>query len=661
MNQDRTLAQERRQILPIIAALIAAIAPHTPDLPLWIIIWCGLLWGYVLVRLKTGWPMPSRFITYFLTFVSIIGLLATFRIRIGGDAFVGLLALMAAVKPFEMPDHRHRMITILLTYFIIITSLFRSDSLFILIYMVFSVFVTTIALVRINSPGESLRPSAALAFSIIARALPLMAVLFLVFPRLPGSLFGLEDPSAGRSGFSEKLSLNGISSMIQDPTPAFRVEFEKTVPEPSQLYWRGIAFQSFDGRTWKEVPDKNFLPKPDQTDQGIAYTILMPPNFSHRLMALDRPLEGPGWTRISPDHTMKALRKNIQKTAYRAISALPDRTGSWNAPLPDKKPFIFISEDHPNPRTRSLALALTRKTKEPEAKARSFLSYFKANGFSYTLNPPPAAGRDLDSFLFDARTGFCGHYASAFAYMMNVAGVPARVIGGYLGGELNPYGNYLTVRQAYAHAWAEYYDPVRGWVRTDPTLVVRPDRLTVHPDGSQARAADSLSTISFFRKAGFALDALNIRWEAWFTGYSSAEQKAWLNALGLGKGTRQAGGILILLSLFSIIAFAGILIFRIRRRSPAEDQISRAWRLFAKKLSKAGLVPAPGQGPVGFASDCAARRPDLSPAIELIMDLYINLRYKQQAEARPSDLIARIKEFSPGSKNTRRRLDPPAP
>ena len=608
--------REREETLPIIIALIVAIAPHTPGLPLWINLWCLLFWGYLLLRLKTGWPMPSPRMRYALTFISILGLLATFRQGIGGDAFVGLLALMAAIKPFEMPTHRHRMITVLLTYFIIITSLFRSDSLFILLYMLFSVFATTTALVRINTPGGNTRDCLRMAFSIQAGALPLVLVLFLVFPRLPGSLVGLTDRAAGKTGFSNRLSPGSISRLIQDQTPAFRVEFQGEIPRADQLYWRGVVFTSFDGRTWNTRPSPFVQAgspdtSPDSSpDQTIAYTVLLPPTFGKNLMALDRPVQGPSWARISKNGAMVSSQKIVQKTAYKAVSILPDSRG--RIPLQDhplKPPSIRITGQIPNPGARRMALELGKNAPTPAAKAKALLSYFQNKGFTYAANPPILKGSPVDDFLLNTKTGYCEHYASAFAFMMNVLGVPARVVGGYLGGELNPYGNYLIVRQAYAHAWAEYYDPSRGWVRTDPTLAVKPERLSRHPDGSAARTGQR--ALSVFRKTGFMLDALNLKWETWFTGYSLAEQQAWLKGLGLSAEQKTAGILLALATFLSLCLFFTLIFLLMKRKKRVQDPVARAYDTFLKKMRRAGLAPEPDQGPLDFFQTCQRRLPDL--------------------------------------------------
>jgi len=640
---------DNRQSLPIITALITAMAPHAPGLPLWINLWCLGFWGYMLLRMKTNWPIPGRILCHTLTLLGILGLLATFQAQIGGDAFVGLLALMAAIKPFEMPTHRHRMITILLTYFIIITSLFRSDSLFILVYMLFSVFVTTTALIRINTPAGNIRQSARLAFLIQAGAFPMVLLLFLVFPRLPGSLVGLQDQTTALSGFSDRLSPGSVSKLIQDNTPAFRVEFQGTIPSAEQLYWRGVVFNTFDGRTWESIPSRHSPARPvdrDNPAETIGYTLVTPPVFSRRLMALDRPVKGPSWSRISEDNRLVSLKKIVQKTAYHAESILPDKLGKWPVPVRQKPLPILISEEIPNPGTRQLALALGKNAATAEEKASALLAHFGQGQFTYSTRPPRLGKAPVDEFLLRTKTGYCEHYASAFAYMMNTLGVPARVVGGYLGGELNPFANYLIVRKAYAHAWAEYLDPQNGWVRVDPTLAVSPDRAFVHPDGSVARTQKP--ALSVFHKTRYMMDALNLKWETWFTGYSFAEQKNLLNLLGLARTGGNAGTLLALLTALSLTLFFILLAMAMKFKNTPKDPVARAYDLFLKKMARAGIGPAQGQGPMSFFQACMDNRPELAADIQTVMDLYVDLRYKRKTDVSTRAFTHSIRQLNPG-------------
>ena len=649
-----SLEKEKKEVIPIIIALVVAIAPHVPGMPLWITFWCFVMWAYMLARLKTGWPLPSVPFRYFLTCVALFGLIATYRFRIGGDAFVGLMALMAAIKPFEMPTHRHKMITLLLTYFIIITSLFRSEALVIVLYMLFSVFVTTTALVRINMPGSSLAQCRRLSGTILAQAIPLMMILFLVFPRLPDSLFGLQDPISARTGFSDTLAPGNVTALAKDQTPAFWVEFDGKRPNPDQLYWRGIAFEEFDGRAWKPIA-KTVAPlrqsPSTENDSLILQTILLAPHNSHWLMALDRPVKGPAWAVQRRDETLKSRKKINKKTRYKVMSQLfPDRLQSFDAKGPKAiQNKIMTGNGERNPNSRKLALRLNEYTGTTTEKVQNALDYFRQNRFTYSLTPPPLAGPDpIDRFLFDTRQGYCEHFASAFAFLLNGAGIPARVIGGYLGGELNPFGNYLIVRQSYAHAWVEYFDETKGWTRIDPTSAVAPERVLTNPDGSSVRTVPGNQTIPLFARMRFAMETLNLRWESWFTGYSSIEQGAWLKAMGLLKDSQTRGPVLILFTIIGVSLFTGILVWQFKKKPISSDPVTQIFDELTKKLGQAGLKRKTGQGPEEFKQFCMETRSDLADEIQPIMDLYISLRYKKTC---PPDTLNQfeslVKQFKP--------------
>ncbi len=642
MNRDNV------QAVPIIAALAAAIAPHTPGLPVWVIVWCCVMWGYVLAGLKAGWPVPGPILRHVLALAGIAGLLITFRIRIDADAFVGLMAVMAAIKPFEMATHRHRMITVLLTYFIIITSLFRSESLWIVLYMFFSVFITTAALVRINHPRGRFRSSIILSGRILAQAIPLMVLLFLLFPRLQHGLFSMEAPGAGKSGFSEILAPGSISRMARDQSLAFRVSFDGSFPPTDALYWRGIVFDTFNGTQWHPVKNPSFIP-PDQPDSVnlVSHTIILEPHKSQWLFALDRPVLGPPGTDITTGHTLYSRYRVTRKKTYQAVSRIgpsemdPAKTGA-RAPDP-----VFTGHDN-NPEARLLARSLTQDIPDVSGKIQRILTYFKDNNFTYTLTPPQTGTHPVDEFLLETRQGYCEHYAGALAFMLNVVDVPARVVGGYLGGERNPYGNYLTVRQSFAHAWVEAFLPHRGWTRIDPTLAVAPERLARNPDGSFSYSADSPAVFSVFKKMTFMLEAVNITWEAWFTGYSFSGQKALLRQLGFGTSWG-SGTVSILLLTLSGLVMAGFFWFFLYRFEPDQkDPVAQAYALFCSRLEHIGLARNPGQGPMDFLAMIKTNRPDLGQKAGAITDMYIQIRFHRTCpDNATKKFIDQVKRFKP--------------
>ncbi len=642
MNRDT------RHALPIIFALVVAIAPHTPGLPAWIIVWCFFMWGYMLVRLKTGWPLPGAILRHILAVAGITGLLVTFSVRIEADAFVGLMAVMAAIKPFEMATHRHRMITLLLTYFIIITSLFRSESLWIILYLFFSVFVTTAALIRINRPEGRLMPSVFLTARILAQAIPLMVLLFLVFPRLQHGLFSMETPGTGRSGFSEKLGFGSISRMTLDQSLAFRVAFDGALPPPDALYWRGVVFERFDGTQWLPTDNPVEISSVQENGPGLVpHTITLEPHKSRRLFALDRPVAAPPGAELTAGHILVSRQRVTRKKTYQAVSRIRT-TADDNRKTDTLSSDLVFTQPNNNPKARLLARSLAEGTADAHGKIQQILAYFTENDFTYTLTPPRLGDHPMDEFLLETRQGYCEHYAGALAFLLNVQEIPARVVGGYLGGELNPYGNYLSIRQSFAHAWVEVYTSDRGWVRIDPTLAVAPDRLEQNPDGSFSYSGTTRDAISVFKKMGFLLEAVNLAWEAWFTGYSFSEQKALLQRLGFGTSWGTGTVFFLLLTLSVMVVAVFFWMFLHRSGVTKKDPVTAGYALFCKRLARIGLARSPDQGPMAFLLTVQEKRPDLGPEAAAITDMYIRIRFHRTCpDNLTKQFIDQIKQFTP--------------
>ncbi|MEZ4567996.1 MAG: DUF3488 domain-containing protein, partial [Desulfobacterales bacterium] len=278
---------------PIITALVVAIFPHITRLPVWITLWCACMWGYLLFAVKYRWPRPGKNLRRFLTVAGFAGLMLTYQRHLGQDAYIGLLAVMAALKPFEMETHRDRMITVFLAYFIVITSLFLSETLAITLYMFFSVTITTAVLIRINDPKGRFKQHLKLSGLMMVQAIPLMVALFFLFPRIQGSLFGFSLSNSARSGFSDILAPGGVASLVESDEVAFRAVFDGPIPPASALYWRGIVFQNFDGRRWR--PDKEVaVSTPSMAEPGtIGYTVALEPHDQRWLFALEMPATVP--------------------------------------------------------------------------------------------------------------------------------------------------------------------------------------------------------------------------------------------------------------------------------------------------------------------------------------------------------------------------------
>lgn len=646
-----------KTIYPILAALIVAIFPHIGNLPVWIILWCAVMWGYLPLSYKFKWPRPGRKMRRVLTAIGIIGLLLTYSRRLDQNAYLGLLAVMAALKPFEIETHRDRMITVFLSYFIVITSLFLAETLGITLYMLVSVGITTAVLVRINDPGGRFRDNFKLAAVIIAQAIPLMILLFLLFPRIESSMFGLSMTGRVKSGFSDILFPGSVSNLVESDDVAFRVLFEGRIPVAPMLYWRGIVFQDFDGRTWHAEKPIQQGHAPPEGENPVSYTVTLEPHNNHWLFALDMPAKIPPSAIFYKDCTLRNRRSIRRKMQYAMISNTryhPVGENGWTL-----RKSIRLPEGV-NPKTRELTARITKGVRTVDEKVNRILDYFRTGGFSYTLHPPRLGANSVDDFIFQSKQGYCEHYASAFAFMMRSIDIPARIVGGYQGGEVNPYADYLIVRQSDAHVWVEVWHPENGWYRVDPTAAVAPERITRGMQGALSpddlpgflgrRYLGSLSGV--IEQIRFGWDAINTRWSALFEGYSYNEQKALLEKIGITSGVLAALLKALLLLLFVIGMIVGTYAwFALKPPRQKPNAVKKHYVRFCGKLSRAGFERKADQGPIDYMNRVLKNRPDLKDEIAEITDLYVRLRYRGQASrAVQKDFIQKVRVFHPGLK-----------
>jgi hypothetical protein len=285
-------------------------------------------------------------------------------------------------------------------------------------------------------------------------------------------------------------------------------------------------------------------------------------------------------------------------------------------------------------------LALARKWRQVSATAgdlvNSALNYFRTHEFSYTLNPPALGEESIDDFLFRTRKGYCEHYASAFAFLMRGAGIPTRIVAGYLGGELNPYGQYLIVRQSDAHVWTEVWLPGKGWVRVDPTLAVAPELveqgLAAALPLEERSSLDALNVLGSYARywthIRLGWDLVNNQWNQWVIGYSNSKQASLFAKLGIPSRTRTGLAVAIMMAIGAICLIALCYFFGFARRASAKpDSVQQSYLKFCAKLSRVGLHRKSFQGPRDYAGMVLVLRRDLTPGVTEIIDLYVELRY----------------------------------
>jgi transglutaminase-like putative cysteine protease len=614
--------------------LMVAVLPHLANLPAPVMIgfYALLGWGWWL-RADPSRRVPPAWLRLTLIGGGVGGVLVLFGTVFGRNPGVSLLVLLTALKLIELRTRRDAVVALFLGYFLVITNLLFSQVLPIaglMLGVTWYLVAVHVALSRIGKPA-ALREDLRRAGAMLIQALPMVAVLFVLFPRIEGSLWGLpKDAYSGMTGLSNRMEPGNITRLAQSDEVAFRARFADRPPPRDRLYWRGPVMWQTDGRAWTpgrhpRAPGARLA----QRSRPVAYTVTLEPHNRRWLLALDLPAPNPHWGRLTNDYRLvadKPVRTRIQyrQTSFTEVTfgELPAAARAQALQLPDRA----------NPRT----LALGRSWQAqggPQARVQAALDHFRRQPYYYTLTPPALGVDAVDQFLFDTRRGYCEHYAGAFVYLMRAAGVPARVVTGYQGGELNPLGGYLIVRQLNAHAWAEAWLEPTGWTRIDPTAVLPVERIELPDDALVGRQdlAERLGipppdgVTRLIRQLGRAVDAVSNRWNEWVLGYGRQQQDLLLSLLGLGSMSWTEIGLLIVAAVSALLLLAAVRILWVRRgpRDPVTDD----YRRFCRRLARCGLARAPGEAPSRFAARVAEQLPGAAAQAQLVTKLYIALRY----------------------------------
>ena len=628
----------------LLAGLCLVMALHLHHFALWVTLSVLVLiaWRYLLAHYRR--PLPRIYILMPLTIIAGIGIMLNYRGLFGRDASVELLALMLTLKLMEAKTRRDFLLLIFGGYFLTVTTFLFTQTMAYGAAMLLATFTLTATLVGVSHPNGNLhwRFQAKTAASLLAQGAPIMLALFLLFPRVPGPLWGIpQDANKGMSGLSDTMEPGEISELTLSGDIAFRVQFEGKLPPPNQLYWRGPVLWHYDGRSWTMANPKLQLPAESLQLRGspTRYTITMEPSNRSSMLLLDMPSQLPDNSTTSADLQVLAKSPIRQRIRYQASSHL-DYALARDA-HPRALQLNLQIPDFDNPRSRALAQSWVDAGKTPEAIVQTALDMFRDGEFYYTLRPPRLGRQPIDDFLFNTRRGFCEHYAGTFVYLMRAAGVPARVVTGYQGGELNPVGDYLIVRQSDAHAWAEVWLDGRGWVRVDPTGAVSPSRIeygieTAIPDESPLPLLAS-NKFPLLKKMYLNLDAIDNAWNHWVLDYNQKRQMEFLSSLAGSKLSWQDLAIAMMVAVGVVVLLLSYFVVRVH---PArKDELQRLYAVFLRKLQRRGVTHEPQEGPLDFAARAGRALPQQAGQIARITDLYTQMRYRDRTTPESTELL----------------------
>jgi transglutaminase-like putative cysteine protease/uncharacterized protein (DUF58 family) len=599
----------------------------------------AVAWRWTAAR--RGWPLPPQLLKLLLALTGALAVLATFHTWNGLAAGTALLATMAALKLTETRTPRDFGVLFFLAVFLAFAAVLGDSAPFTALLAFGCLWLALAALLaRARPPGArgeiALLPAIGRALLL---GLPVATLLFLFVPRIEGRFWALPSDGHAVSGLGDEMRPGDISELSLSDEPAFRVFFSSALPTRAQRYWRGPVLHDFDGTTWRALHDVAYplpviLPSTANESTSLRYQILLEPTQRLFLPMLERAVD---WdmprARRSWDLSVYAPYPVTTLTAY---SVRSDTGATIAGPLPvTLRRRALQWPANTNPRTRAWGAELRSRYADDALLLQAVLQRFSEAPFAYTLTPPRLERNPVDAFLFDTHRGFCGHYASAFVAVARAAGIPARVVTGYLGGDWNRVGGYLLVRQSDAHAWTEVWLEGRGWVRVDPTAAVAPERVESGLDG--ALGADEPVPGRFYARwpwLGVArtwTDAARTLWQRRFLEFDRAAQERLAAQLGFG-----AAGLASLVSaLVACLAVTSLGLFawtarHTRWRWP--PPVQRQWRRACRRAARAGWPALPQEGPFAYAARVRAATANLPTAnlaaeLERAAAAYVRWRY----------------------------------
>ncbi len=635
----------RRPLLWLAAALLFTLPPLFDSLATWVP--CLFLLSLAL----KFWMEPKgyrlRFTALKLALVAVaLGVIFVSYGSVKGiEPPLSLLVVLMSLKILEAHTAREFQVMVMMGWLLCLCGFFLAQEFATALCLLTAFALLLVALIQFHrgsSPG-AVWPLLATTSKLLGQAAPLVVLLFLLFPRInTGFRFEFRAIGLASTGFSDRLAPGSVAALANSSDVVFRAEFPGSkIPPPGPMYWRGIVMWHCDGMEWRAPYSPRSIASDNRrTGQSpgantIRQRITIAPHGAHWMFALDRPFEITPGAMLAHGNYLWSVQSIRKARQYEVVSSY----GSTAKELtPQERKEALDLPPSMSSEARQLAQSWAAQNSNPRATINSALHFFRTQGFGYSLSPGEYRKNDLEEFLFHRRVGFCEHYAASFATLMRLAGIPARLVVGYLGGEYNDLGRFFLVRQSDAHAWCEVWLPETGWTRVDPTSTVAPGRASLdlnsflerdlavaQTGGRRNTFVARLARSAIFTNIRFAWETLNYEWDTRLLAFDADVQDVFLASVGVANRGPflLIIGILIVAVVFLAIYFAWM---QLRTRSHV-DRAKMLYERFCRRLARLGVRRNPWEGPSDFARRASQLVPNESSRILQISDTYIALRY----------------------------------
>ncbi len=615
----------------LIIATIGSFFLLSLDFPIWysLIILATLSWRFL--GEKKLLPLPRPWLTNSLTLILLAVVLGIYKTIFDRDSSSIFFSCLCLLKILEYKNLRDHLLIVLLLMLLISSKYLFSIDFWILPVTAWLVYHLWLALISCRTQNSFLAWRTRFYFIKVAVvSLPLTLVLYFSFPRLNSYLLKSDLASGGVavSGFGHEIHPGSISQLAQSQELIFRAEVTGDVYiDHSKLYWRGLNLSSNDGFRWVQgPPTEDFVQRPSKTEL-IEYKVTMEPTSQQWLFPLDHPLQMMG--------SLPLLR--TREGLYQTSEMLNIRTtirGQSDLALivSPKDEVSYLKIPPSSQRLMKLVESLKKGTQSRNDIVHKITNFFFDQNFIYTLNPGPMDEHHVDDFLFRVKKGYCEHFASSFAILARAAGIPARVVIGYQGGEYNSIGNFFSVKAQDAHAWNEYVNDQGEWVRADMVEFVAPARIEMGaaeylklPENLRGLSIRQKNSGEFFLFTVYDylttyIDSLNFFWTQWLLDFNLDRQSELLKKLPFS--------FPILLFLFFTATLAAFMIVRLWNFWQERKNLVR---YFYKRLLlwsvKQGLPKDAWEGPISFGLRLSSMWPERSSDFEAIVQRYVNFAF----------------------------------